>query len=106
MVGAMVGLAGARQLMALARVAHQLDDLLLAAQDGEELLSLADRHTVVLLAVEQKQRRIDLMGVSEGRVVPELLVELPGVAAKLDLDQLVGIAGAVLSEQVIDAAGG
>src|SRR5262245_21470816 len=74
MVGAMARLAAAGQLVPLARVAHELDHLLAPAQNREELLGLADRHAVVLLAVQNPQRRSDLVRVRQRRVLPELLL--------------------------------
>src|SRR4051794_13779706 len=104
MIGPVARLAAAREFVALARVAHELDHLLAPAQDGEQLLGLADRHAVILLAVQYPERRRDLVGMRQRRVLPELLVLLPWVAVELELDQLVGIAGAMFREQVVHAA--
>src|SRR6478672_777862 len=57
MVGAVARLAAAVQLVALARVTHELDHRLAPPQDREELLGLADRHAVVRLAMQDAQRR-------------------------------------------------
>src|SRR5262249_20326912 len=106
MISTVARLAAACQLMALARVAHELDCLLAPAQDSKQLLGLADRHAIVLFAVQYPQRRRDLVGVRERRVLPEFLLQTPGIAVELKWDQLVGIAGARLGEQIIHAARG
>ena len=91
MVGAMVGLTATGEFVALAWVAHQLDDLLLTTEEAEELLGLTNWDTEVELAMQNEQWCVDVVGVGQGRVGPELVGELPGEAMKLNLDQLVGI---------------
>lgn len=41
------------------------------AQDGKKLLGLFERAAVILVAVQDQQRCMDMLGISNGRLAPK-----------------------------------
>ena len=93
-----------RELVPLARKADELRFLAEALERDEKLFGLFDRAAVVLVAVEDQQRRRDVRGVFERALVPKPLQIVPGVAADLLFGKIVAdVRGTVKRQPVADA---
>src|SRR5207244_2009744 len=100
-------LAGAGELVALAGEAHELDLAAEPFERAEELLRLGDRAAMVLLAVDQQERRRDPLGVINGRAAHIALEALVGRAAPLPVvADPADVGDAPLADEVADRAVG
>ena len=77
------------------------------AQRDVELLRLGDRHVVVVLAVHEHRRRLDLVDVAERRALPQQVHQplLVRERAELDRQVVVVVRHVVEADQVGDARG-
>ena len=66
-------LAGARQVVILAREDHDFGGHAVMLQRAEPLLALLDRHAKIVVGVQDQRRRLDILRVLQRRGVPVLV---------------------------------
>ena len=91
-VNPVLGLTTARKLVALARIAHKLHSALEPPQRGEQLLRIAGRRAKVIVAVQDEQRRTNVIHIRQRRMLPETFRLSPRKAVELSLDPF-GVVG-------------
>ena len=97
-------LAGAREVVVLAREEHDLARHAEVLQRAEPLLALLDRHAEVVVGVQDQRRRLDVLHVLQRRRVPVEIVLLEDVAAEVVRVAVGAVARAVVADEVRDAA--
>ena len=91
------------QAMAFPRVADE-DGLDIAhLQPRVHLLSLCDVDVVILLPVNDQQRRLRLLDVRHRRTLPEFVVVIPRHPVELGVDQILVERGRIEADQIRDA---
>src|SRR5207249_4856510 len=100
-LGAVGGLAAAREVVVLVREAHELRLAPQLLQRDVHLLALLDRAAIVLLRVEDQQRRGDVLDIADRRVLEQLLHVVPRLGLELHVEEHeADVAGAEEAQQV------
>src|SRR2546423_9441881 len=101
-----LGLAGAREVVVLAREDDDLGRHADVLERAEPLLALLQRHAVVVVRVKYECRRLDVSRVLQGRAIPVHFKLLEEVAAEVLSVSVCAVARALVADEVGEAAQG
>src|SRR2546423_3616715 len=99
-------LAGAREVVVLAREDDELGRHAEVLERAEPLLALLQRHAVVVVRVKYECRRLDVSRVLQGRAIPVHFKLLEEVAAEVLSVSVCAVARALVADEVGEAAQG
>src|SRR5436190_15574591 len=71
---------------------------------AEPLLTLFDGHSIVVVRMKNKNRRLDVSGILQGRAVPVQIHFLKNIAAKIRTVSIRTIAGSIIGNKIGETA--
>src|SRR5436190_869838 len=98
----MFWLAGARQIMIFARKHHNLGGYAEMPESTEPLLTLFQRHSKVIIRMQDQGGRLHVLSVLQRRTIPKKVKPLEQVAAKVRRVSIGAIARAFIGNEIRD----
>src|SRR5437870_6376724 len=100
----MLRLAGASQVVVLAREEDDLGRYAEMLQSAEPLLALLYRYAIIIVRMQDQRRRLDVLRPLERRAVPVQIELLEYVTAEVALVPVSSVSSAVVANEVNNAA--
>src|SRR5260370_35851710 len=100
----MLRLAGTRQVVILAGKNDELGVHGVVAQRAEPLLALLDRHTVIIVGMQNQRRSLDIPSILERRSAPVLIEIVKQETIEVVLVAVSAIARPVVADEIGNAA--
>src|SRR5205809_5331489 len=102
----MFWLAGAGEVVVLARKENDLGDHAEMLERAKPLLALFDWHTIVVIGMQNQRRRFDVLRVLKWRAIPVEFVSLKYVPSEIRAVAIGAVARAIVRNKIRNAAQG